>query len=204
MGDKKLDKRFFYAIPFIILLGVILVVSFVPSSPNAQVDNSNVKNSIDREGYFCITTTGDFIGRETSPHEGINEIVGCTHNLLTTAGQNGIEDMLRLGTGSAYDYIALCNSTAACTPPAAGDTTLDNELAAGGFTRAQGTTGDNGNGNWSVWKTFTSTAAYTITTNMTGLFNASSGGTLMAENSFTEVSLENSDQLTINTTIDVS
>ena len=72
-----------------------------------------------------------------------------------------------------------------------------------GLDRTQGTYGDNGVGNWSIWTTFTATAD-DLLTNKTGIFNASAVGTLFAENTFTLATLQSSDQITINWTIFVT
>ncbi len=152
------------------------------------------------------TLTGDNIEYHSSVCtsvlrvDGTHEDNGCSKNLLTDAGKNLIKDMLSSGSGAGVDYIGLCNSTAGCTSPEAGDTALDNEYTSSGLTRVQATYGSLGTGNWSEVTTFTATVD-DLSTNMTGLFNASSGGTLFAENAFTLVTLQTNDQLTINWTI---
>lgn len=134
----------------------------------------------------------------------INKL-GCSSNTLTNAGANLIKDYIALGSGGgAVNYIALCNATAGCGASAVGSTTLDNEFASGGLERASATYGSNGVGNWSMWKTFTA-GIDNMEVNKTGIFNASSTGTLFAENTFTKLAtLQSSDQITINWTISVS
>ena len=163
-------------------------------------------------GLMVVLSLGSQVGGPVSSEATINynsnvcvykngELIDCSHNLLTNAGKELIETILGdTGSGGPVQYIALCNSTAGCTAPDASDTTLDNEFTGCGLSRAQGTYGDLGTGNWSIWYTFTSTCD-NVETNMTGLFNQDSGGTLFAENQFTGVTLQTNDQLTINWTI---
>lgn len=172
-----------------------MVFAFASSvNPSTSVNPNTVDDGIHYKGTVCHSVTranGEYLD------------LGCNHNLLTNAGKDAIKNALNGGTGT-FNYIALCNATAGCAAPAVGDTTLANEYAAGGLSRAAGTYGSlAGNGNWSMAKTFTATAD-ALTTNKTGLFNASSTGTMLAENTFTLVTLYTNDQLTINWTISVS
>jgi len=126
------------------------------------------------------------------------------HNVLTNAGAEAIEDILGQNTAfGAFNYIGLCNATAGCTTPSVTDTTIDNEYTTAGLTRAVGTYYDNANGNWTISKTFTATAD-SLETNVTGLYNQATGGTLLATNSFTLATLQTNDQLTVNITITAS
>lgn len=182
-----MNKRnyLFFAIP--LLLAFVFAFSVV--NFNTPIEDNPL--SIKYNSNVCVYKNNELLGE-------------CYSNLVTTAGLNAIKDGLGQGSlPAAYDYVALCNATAGCTDPAAGDTALDNEYAAGGLSRAQGTYSSNGNGNWTISKTFTATAD-SLVTNMTGLFNASSSGTMLAENNFTSVTLQTNDQLTINWTIWVS
>ena len=74
------------------------------------------------------------------------------------------------------------------------------------MTRAAGTVGDPaGEGNVTIYHTFTAAAGCTdILTNQTGLFNASTADTLLAVNTFSTVTLQPSDQLTVNWSIQVT
>lgn len=136
--------------------------------------------------------------------DGTIEDLGCSSNTLTNAGANLIKDYVGTGSGGgAVDYIGLCDASIGCTASSTASTTLTNEFTTSGLARSQGTYASNGVGNWSVWKTFTATAD-NLLVNKTGIFNASSSGTLFAENTFTLATLQTSDQLTINWTISVS
>lgn len=124
------------------------------------------------------------------------------HNLITTAGKDFIA--AQIGSASAAtsgaNYIALTNTA---ITPAAGDTTLSGEITTNGLGRALGTYAHTaGQNTFTVSKTFTATA--TQSAQAAGLFTASSSGTMMAENTFTAVTLNNGDSLTITWTITLS
>lgn len=123
------------------------------------------------------------------------------HNLLTDAGRdflhlNGYETT-GLGTNGG-NYVALTDNSDA---PADGDTTLASEITTGGLGRSQGgvahTPGENTS---TVSKTFTATAAHTAV-QKSGLFTASTAGTLVHEAVFSSVNLQNNDQLAVTWTI---
>jgi hypothetical protein len=197
MVDKKILLT---VIPLFViaLLGAFAFSNYVKST------EQNVAKFIYKSDV-CISTTGDFEGRKTSPFQGEFEIVECGNNpnLVTNAGLNAIRDTIGQGTNfSAFESIGLCNATAGCGSPAAGDTTLENEFTSCGLSRAAGTYGTLGTGNWSIFNTFTATCDNRIT-NKTGIFNHTSSGTLFAENTFTLVTLQTNDQLTVNWTIQV-
>jgi len=122
-------------------------------------------------------------------------------NLLTNGGAEAIEQILGQGTSyGAFNQIALCNATTGCGTPVATDTTLENAFGAGGLEQVAGTYASLGNGNFSVYKQFTATAN-SLVTNKTGLFNDST--LMLAENTFTTVTLQSADLLTINWTIGI-
>lgn len=200
---KLMGKKTYllFAIPLLAFAFIFAGMS-LNNSPDSAFDDNPVY-----KGIVYTSTTGDFEGRLSEPHVGISELVGVSHNLLTTAGQNDIKTILGEGTSrGAYDYIGLCNASIACTAPDAGDTTLDNEFAdstSKGLNRSQGTYASISDGYYSIYNTFTADVNGMVT-NTTGLFNQSTDGTLLAENSFTLVTLQSADQLTINWTINIT
>jgi len=80
---------------------------------------------------------------------------------------------------------------------------LASEIAASGLSRAQGayahTVGQN---TFTITKQFTATGA--VSAQKAGLFTAAAAGTMLAETTFTSVSLQNGDTLTITWTITLS
>ena len=93
------------------------------------------------------------------------------------------------------NFIALTSDS---TGADAGDTTLPSEITTGGLARAAATTNDhtNGTNSTTLAKTFTASATHTAV-QMSGLFNAASSGTLSHENTFTSVTLQSSDTLSV-------
>ena len=208
MTMVKMDKKkiIYGMIPlFLLVILGSFAFSFAPS-----IDSSNsVENSMERRGVVCVTTTGDFKGRETTPHVGFNEFVGCNDNLVVDQGLNATRDILGQGTiFGAFDVIGLCNSTSTstCGAPVAGDSDIENEYTANGLSRAAGTYGEIAlsAGNWTLFNTFTATGVPGIQTNKTCITNSTTVGNdmLLACNTFTEVTLDGTagDQLTINWT----
>jgi hypothetical protein len=123
------------------------------------------------------------------------------HNLRTNAG--GDAQASQMGNtatqAAACNYIALSNDA---TAPAAGDTTLASEIAANGLSRAQGTYAHtNGTSSFTIQKVFTATG--TQASQKTGLFNAASSGTLCFENTYTQVTVNSGDTLTVTWTINI-
>lgn len=121
------------------------------------------------------------------------------HNLRTTAGGDWQASVM--GNTSAppatMNYIALSNDAGA---PAAGDTTVASEIAANGLTRAQCTYAHTGGtAAFTCQKVFTATG--TQASQKTGLLNASSSGTLGFENTYTQVTVNNGDTLTVTWTV---
>ncbi len=148
------------------------------------------------------TTTGQGIGYKGSVCVYKNgELVECDHNVLYDTGADMVRDTL-INPSDAVDYIELCNATAGCGTPGAAKTEDYTAYTAAGLSAAQGTTtvlGDTGN--WTVTQTFTATDN-NLLVNATRLQNSS--GDDLAGNSFTLVTLQSNDQLTINWTLQVS
>ena len=95
------------------------------------------------------------------------------------------------------NYIALSNDAGA---PSAGDTTVASEIAANGLSRAIGVYNHtNGTASYTIQKIFNATG--TQASQKTGLFNAASVGTLVFENTYTQVTVNNGDTLTVTWTI---
>ncbi len=166
----------------------ILVMAFV--LPIGALAGNKMSEQLGPHGYVTISVVRG--GAEIYHYE--------DHNLITNAGKNFIASQLGNATGASASYIALSNNTAS---PSVTDTILAGEFTSGGLQRAQGTyshTADTDN--WTISKTFTATASATGV-QKAGLFTASSGGTMMAENTFSSVNLANGDTLTITWTIDL-
>jgi hypothetical protein len=180
----------------VLLLGVLAPGTALFGAQKATTD------SVGPHGYVVVSAR-HADGTEFYHHE--------DHNLITTVGKDFISAQLGStspGTNGA-NWIALTNTA---ITPAAGDTALSGEITTNGLSRAQGTYAHtNGQSTFTVSKTFTASAAQS--TQAAGLFTAAvtgtpgagnDDGTMMAENTFTAVSLSTNDQLTITWTITLS
>lgn len=183
------DKKVFMVMGMFVAL--LLSITLILGINNGNSDDS-IANSIDYRSSVCtsVERDGEIISKECSP------------NLITNDGKDAVRDILGQGSSTAaFDYIALCNADTGCGAADAASSTLENEYTGGtGLGRAQGTFTSLGTGNWSIVKTFKATADNQLT-NKTGLFNATSDGTLLAENTFSLVTLQTDDEVTINWTI---
>jgi hypothetical protein len=123
--------------------------------------------------------------------------------ILTNAGKEMVEQCFGInatcGT-TAYDWIAVGGNTSAM---AVTDTTLANEMSGNGLTRSFGTYASTGTGAWRLEKDFAVTGTQN-NINSTGLFNASSTGTLLAEDIFSNTNVVSGDTLNITWTVSVS
>ena len=182
-------KRFaLLSIPMLFLL------AFWPSQVAAQVDRVPT-----REANVHI------VARHADGSVFVDEWI---HNLRTTGGADWQANAMGT-TGSqpaAATYIALTNDSAS---PAAGDCaagssacTLPSEITGNGCGRAQGTYAhSNGTTSWSTSHTWTATGAQQV--QKAGMFNASSSGTMAFEASFSQVTLANTDTLTVTWTVSI-
>lgn len=123
------------------------------------------------------------------------------HNLRTTAGGDWQSSVM----GNTAAQPASCNYIAVsadATAPAAADTVLAGEISSNGLSRAIGTYAhSNGTASYTVQKVFSATG--TQASQKTGLFNASSSGTMCFENTYTSVTVNNGDTLTVTWTINI-
>jgi|SRR6185503_9668640 len=123
-------------------------------------------------------------------------------NLLTDAGRDFIHNQVWTNTSAGTrgaGYIALTENG---TAPADGDTTLTSEISTNGLQRADaGTkTHTTGTSTTTIEHTFTASASFS-TVQKAGLFNASSVGTLVNENTFTSTALATNDQIKVTWTL---
>lgn len=125
---------------------------------------------------------------------------GRSYNLITNAGRDFLHQQGYKDTGlgsNGLNYIALSNDTVGET---ASSTTLSNEIASNGLTRAQGTYAHTaGTNTTTISKTFT--ASGTQSAQKAALFTASSSGTMCHVLSFTQRNLISGDTLAITFTI---
>ena len=162
------------------ILGAAIMIALTPS-----IEISTGVDALQYHGDVCVYKN--------------NELVSCSDNILLDMGKDAIKDSLAVGGGGAFLNLSLCNATAECDDPVADSTGAYTAYEVCGLEQVEGTYVSLGTGNWSIYYQFTSTCAHTITTNATMLSNSS--GTNLSANNFSVVSLENSDQITINWTV---
>lgn len=124
-----------------------------------------------------------------------NNLERETHNLIVEAGKKVVVQRIKGASPAEFTYIALGSGT---TPPSPTDTALQTELTTDGLQRAVASsiTWDT---NFKI--TYTHTFTYTGTTaqnvSETGIFNASTGGNMLARAVFSTVSLNTNDTIKI-------
>lgn len=195
-----------------LILGGIFLFALVFTSGHYLGDDTNsvMDSTVGYDGYITVATTGDFEGRETPAHEGINEIVvKDKHNLLYNLGKNMSRDLLLFPTelDGNISIISLCNATngTGCLAPAVGDNNASkfDTYQACGLSEVAGKYSllSAYDGNATISTTFTSSCDGRET-NQTRLLNRSMAHFAAAE--FTEVTLQTNDQLTVNWTVSVT
>lgn len=172
----------------IALLALGLVANAVASLQMANKGGTPT-DSFNWNGLICACKNSNGVC-----YEGLAG-ANCNHNVITNVGKDAIEDRM-FNNGTSFNYLAVGNGTV----PAVADTTLNNEIATGGLSRAVGTYYSNGVGNWSLVKTYTASATL-VSVNSTAIFNLSSGGTMLAGGTFSNTNLNSGDTLTVNYTI---
>lgn len=174
------------------LIGAFMTYSFFNFHAVESVSNPS-SDSLNYHADVCVYKNGIL-------HE-------CNHNVLYNNGKNMTRDMLGYGGTLAGNVstISLCNAStgSACGTPVAAGSEAYTAYDSCGLNAATGsyavlTAYD---GNWTITKTFTSTCDNRLV-NVTRLTNAS--GSIFAGNTFSLVTLQTNDQLTVNWTIMIS
>lgn len=125
-----------------------------------------------------------------------NEVVQETKNLVVTAGKNWVADRMK-GVNDPIGWMAIGTGTTAAD---AGDTTLVTELDRNALATSGGTVSGNTITFETTWAAGDGTGAVTEA----GLFDAASGGDMLARTVFSVVNKAALDSMTITWTITVS
>jgi len=141
--------------------------------------------------------------------EGEDEPTFWDHNagVLTTIGKNYIEG--KLGDSSYANNTKFADDISVSTDtgsPAAGWTEIPSEITTGGLDRNSGTYTSTGDGQWTIEYQFTASATHTDV-QLTGLQWDPTDGSdndLLAADTFTPVTLNSGDKLTVTWTITAS
>ena len=182
-------------VPIAVMVGLVVAIA---SFGYGYTSGTQVYEGVKVSGWVKVQVVRD--GKVIYFHEG--------HNLITNQGKDMISRQIAGGmnatanvVANGANYIALTTDS---TAPAATDTTLTGEITTGGLARVQGVYNHaNSTSTLSIRKTFTASASFTAV-QKAGLFNAASGGGMLAENTFSSVNLISGDQITITWTITIS
>ena len=153
---------------------------------------------------FIPNTNGKQLSRDGVRGDYAPWNVQKVHNLLTNSGRDFLHlqgyETTGLGANGG-NYLAVTSDT---TAPSASDTSLTGEITNGGLGRVVGAVAHvAGNTTTTITKTFTSSATHSAV-QKSGLFTASTAGTMVHEATFTSVNLETNDQLSVTWTITLS
>lgn len=190
--QKQSYKKFLYpavlAIPFL-FIGSVFGSTFFASTSVSPILSSSL---INYDSDVCITV---------DRADGTQQTIECQDNpnFFTAAGRNAIMDKVGVGSSSAaFSQIALCNISTGL------GTAVQQCYTSGGLSNATGTfLKVSDPGNWSISSSFTSTSDGQ-TVNGTALLNGSStGAVFFANNSFTQVTLNTNDAITIRWNISI-
>lgn len=169
------------------------MIEDIPNKSSLNITKGNNKQMNEKPEIKGWVTVVKNAGRP-------DEQVLCKNkpNLLTNGGRDFFIAQCYTNESAGTrgsNFIALTSDS---TGADAGDTTLPSEITTGGLARAAATTNDhtNGTNSTTLAKTFTASATHTAV-QMSGLFNAASSGTLSHENTFTSVTLQSSDTLSV-------
>jgi len=183
-----MEKKQLLLIPALALLivSVFALAFFTQDNPS-----SNVGDTIGYHSSVC---------KQVTRADGIVEPVECSSNVLYDTGKNLIRTILGdTGTGGPVDKIELGNASLAAGEPEAGSGEAYTALSGCGMDGVAGTyTALTEDGNWTIDHEFTSSCDGVLT-NVTHL--NSTAGIEFAGNSFTLVTLQDQDKLTINWTV---
>lgn len=124
-------------------------------------------------------------------------------NLVVNAGKAQVAGLINGATSGAFTYIAVGTGA---TAPAAGDTALGAEIIDSGLARASATctrvTTSVTNDTAQLAVTFNVTGTKAVTES--GVFNSSSGGTMLCRQTFSAINVQSGDTLSITWKIQVS
>lgn len=153
---------------------------------------------------YVIVGTNSFHVTTWIQRAGETEWTFWSHHagVLTTIGQNWIED--QMGDSPSTDPAKWISVSTSASSPSSAWTQIPTEIASGGLTRAAGTYASTGDGTWTISYEFTASGTHT-SVQLTGLQWAVSGdGNLLASDTFTPVTLNSGDKLTVTWSASVS
>ncbi len=170
-------------------LPVFVLLAFMVFAANQSYDAQTNNIAVKYTSKVCVSVNG--------------ELKGCTHNVLTDSGRQMIKNFLRGLTPQTANIsvIALGNGSA----PTASSTVLDSEITGCGLDNVTAINNNINNTAWDLSYQWTSTCD-NIVVNTTAIFNATAdgiGSTMFAGATITSSTLQNTDKIQVNYTINV-
>ena len=165
--------------------------NFDLEQPAEEANTFSIQGYVTVDAYRYDAATGTYI------HFYHDE----SSNLITNGGFDWIED--QLGDSPGGDPAKWISLSTDATSPVATWTQIIGEITTDGLARDVGTYASTGTGNWTITKTFAASATHT-NVQLTGLqwvVTPGSDGNLLAANTFTAVTLNNGDSLTVTWTL---
>lgn len=162
--------------------------------------NADMREGTKIDGYTTVQVRR--WNPETQSYGDWSYLAKDKHNLITDAGQDFFSAQCLTNTSAGTRGAGFIALTENGTAPAVTDTTLSAEITTNGLARADaGTKSHTAGADTTVIEhTFTASGAFS-TVQKSGLFNASSAGTMFAENTFTSTALATNDQIKVTWTI---
>lgn len=192
IGRTRTTLKTIFAISAIIIITVGAIGAVYLYIEGQQTINAKLGSTLEFHVTVYIQRVGDEQPILWSHHPGV----------LTTIGKNWIED--QLGDSPSADPAKWISLSTSSSSPSASWTQIPSEITTGGLARAAGTYSSTGDGQWTISYQFTASATHTDV-QLTGLQWASSGdGNLLCADTFTPVTLNSGDKITITWTVTVS
>lgn len=166
-----------------LIVAISLLVFFQCGKQNGMKDSTRLK--------------GELIVKVKKANQSEWKTVVHKKNLVVNTGIAQVAGLINGTATGEFSYIAIGSGT---TAPSATDTALQNELARGDATESRVTT-DTTNDTAQWVYTFTATSSWAVSE--AGVFNASSGGTMLNRVTFSTINLAQNDQLQVTFKLDV-
>ncbi len=190
-----LRNRFIIGVVLLALLGAIAGCGVGSEQAPETASTLTIQGRVVVDAYHYDEATGEYV--QFYHHE--------SENLLTTIGIDWIAAELGGDSPTTISAQWISLDETLDGGPVVGWTQLVSEIASGGLTRASGTYAHTGGANtWTIAATFNASATHTDV-QVSGLQWAASGdNNLLAANTFTAVTLNDGDALTVTWELTIS
>lgn len=160
-----MNKKIFIGIGVVILSGIFLLGSRNIGKNTEKINKVKANGQIEKAGTLLA-----YLKRNGSEEW---QFLGKTHNVFTDEGKNYTKRQLG-SEANVLSYVADDVAVGNTSVPTATSGSLPGELTSCGFSRANGTYGNEGTGKWNVTHVFTSTCD-NVPVNTSGLYCSEAG-----------------------------